>query len=236
MTRQAIPLLLLVSLALAPLSVRAKDPTPDEARRVSTEYASCIVKHNHDKASEALLADVDNDTLQRKFRGLIDNTCLPSDADSLKFAGDLYRYALADALVAAEFADSGPDDFSDRLPLSHLPSPTQAELDAALAKAGSAKKRDQVLTGFQKKEGVSLLSRYGECVARQDPRDVRLWLLTKPGTPEENGRIDALRPTFAACLEGGTVAFSKATMRGTVALNYYRLAHAATRPSTISAN
>ncbi len=155
--------------------------------------------------------------------------CLPMSS-SIGFSNDLFRFALADALVASEYASGGPTDFSDRALLTHHSGPTRADLDAALAKEKSAKKRDEVRGWFLQAESSTALSRYGECVARVDPVDARLWMLTKPGSSEEATRIDALRPAFGACLKEGKVAFSKATLRGTVALNYYRLAHAPARP------
>lgn len=50
---------------------------------------------------------------------------------------------------------------------------------------------------------------------------------TEPETAAEAGSFDALRPTVAQCLlKGRTLAFGKLVLRGTIALNYYRLAHA----------
>ena len=232
MRRLLLPRLLVLGLAMGPgeALAQAGRPSPDEARRLVLDYATCIVERSHDKAAQALLANADDDTIKRDFRRLIDGRCLRFDVDSIGFDADFYRYALADALVAAEFADHGPSDFSDRPPLAHLPSPTPADLDAALAEARSAKARDDATREFQEAQVVAGLSRYGECVVREDPNSARLWLLTRPGSREEASRIDALRPSFGACLKDGTVDFSKATLRGTVALNYYRLAHATAPP------
>ncbi len=196
------------------------------------DYATCIVKRAHAEASNDLLADADNNTISRDFERYIKKgVCVPPNIEKIGFGTDLYRYALADALVASEFASEGPSDFSDRAPLTHHPGPTSADLDAALAKEKSAKKRDELRNLFVQAEGAAILSRYGECVARRDPVDARLWTLTKPGSAEEDARIDTMRHAFGACLLEGKVTFSKATLRGTVALNYYRLAHAPVQPT-----
>jgi len=60
-------------------------------------------------------------------------------------------------------------------------------------------------------------------IVRDDPVKARQWLLTPPGGPEEISRINDLRPSFSACLLGGTMKFNRTVMRGTVAINYYRL-------------
>ena len=114
--------------------------------------------------------------------------------------------------------------------MAHLPIPEQSELDTTLAHVKTAKAREDTQNGFEKAKVMGALSRYGECVVRRDPNDSRLWVLTPPDSPDEDGRIDALRPFFGACLKDGKVAFSKATLRGAVALNYYRLAHAPRQP------
>jgi hypothetical protein len=201
-------------------------PKPDQARSIMLDYARCMVKREHDRAAKILLDNADNQTIEREYSRVIDGGCLRMDVDKIEFDDDLYRYALADALVGAEFAVTGPTDFSDRPPLAHLAPPAQADIDAALAKVKPGKKRDALMRGFEAQRVVAGLSQYGECVVRADPTNTRLWILTNPGSPEEAERIDALRHTFGICLKDGKVAFSKATLRGTVALNYYRLAHA----------
>lgn len=228
MSRLGLALLLLASLAMRPGAALAKAEalSPDDARRVVLDYATCIVKSKHEQAAKSLIVNADSAGIRRDFSRLIDGHCLRPNVDSIEFTADLFRYALADALVAAEFADGGPGDFSDRRPLVHITGPSPADVETALAKAKPGKERDRVLSIYKAAQAAPVLSRYGECVVRHNPTGARLWALTKPGTPEEMSVINALRPSFAHCLKDGTVAFSKATMRGTVALNYYRLAHA----------
>jgi hypothetical protein len=235
-------LLPLVVLALGPAlyadAALGKDrvPTPEVSRKLVLDYAMCIVRRSHDKAARSLLLNADNNTIKRDFSRLIEGGCLRSDVASIGFDADLFRYSLANALVAFEFAASGPADFSDRLLLTHLQAPTQADLDTALAKARSSKERDEASINYQKAQSVAALSRYGECVTRSDPGGARLWVLSTPDTRDEEAIIDALRPSFAACLKDGKITFSKTTLRGTVALNYYRLAHAPTQSSSVKAD
>lgn len=126
----------------------------------------------------------------------------------------------------ADFANRGDTSFADRLPLAQ-PATVSAEKQAELlAKAKGSSKRKDLEQEFAKQNALAWLSRYGECVVRQDPVNSRYWLLTPPNIPEEASRIKALQPAFGACLSNGTMKFNRIMMRGTVAVNYYRLAMA----------
>jgi hypothetical protein len=202
-------------------------------RKIMHQYAQCLVRKHHNRASDMILADENNDTLLARYHDLLDGDCLGSVGGniSMTFGGDLYRYAVADALVNADYALQGPTDFVDRQPLAHLVAPDPAKLNIELAKAKNKTAKDRLQADFIKEASNTLLSRYGECIVRQDPLDARLWLITPPDTPEETSRINALRPAFSACLKDGTVKFNRIVMRGIVAINYDRLAMATAFPA-----
>lgn len=221
-------------LAFTPTSARA-DAAKEQAevRKTSFKYAACVVRKHHAKASEALLATASNREITGKLAQIIDSDCLGSAAGlgvDMRFPNDTYKYALADALVNADFASRGHDSFSDRLPLAQPSETTQAEQTELLAKMKSGSKRKEVQRDLEKHNALVWLARYGECVVREDPKNARFWLLTPPETPEEVSRINAMRPAFSACLGTGTARFNRITMRGTVAINYYRLAMATVVP------
>ena len=202
-------------------------------RKIMFDYAKCVVKERRDRAAEAILSDSDNDAILKKYSDLIRGNCLDSAVGGgaqMKFGGDFYRYALADALVNSDFSKSAESDFSNRLPLAHIALPSQSELDAVLGKITSKKKREAAQIEFNQRLGVAWLSRFGECVVRHNPVKARLWLLTPTAIPEETSRINDLREDFNACLAQGTMSFNRESMRGTVALNYYRLAKATPQP------
>ena len=204
-----------------------------ETRKIFHDYAVCVVKSHHKLASKAILADVDNSQIISNYDALISSECMGQvgGAVQAKFTGDSYRYALADALVNADFRDSGPTNFADRLPTAHMLPPTQAQLKTVLSETKSRRKQEELKAGFHKDNVIASLSRYGECVVREDPVAARYWLLTKPDVPEEISRISALRPAFSDCLVGATITFTKDIMRGVVAINYHRLAMATPQPS-----
>lgn len=218
--------LLLFGVATPALADRAKEDA--HARKVMHDYARCVVKAQPKRAAEAIIADVSNSVIMKHYSDLISSECMGQTGGDVQmtFSGDMYRYALADALVNANFATKGENDFSNRLPLAHLRAPSQTELEAELAKASSKRKRAEIEQQYSKDAAVEWLSRYGECVVRADPVRSRLWLLTPPDGPEEMSRINDLRSSFSDCLSGGTLKFSRVNMRGTVAINYFRLANA----------
>ena len=214
---------------------KSDKPSEIEIRKSALEYAKCVVKSKHQQATDAVLFTRDDGELLREFARSTSG-CSPSDADRIGFGGDFYRYILAEALINVEFATSGPSDLSDRLPLTHPSAMTKAQFDASFAAATSNKRRVFLEDVYKKQKAIVFLSRYGECVVRADPKNALHLILTKPGSFEEISQTDVLRPAFTVCLEPGTLSFSQATMRGTLALNYYRLAHATAPPRSVGAN
>lgn len=228
-----VPLLGLSCLLLAPLSVPAvaAGNAKEEAqlRKIVYGYAKCVVRGHHNSASEAILSTSTNGTIMRHYSQIIDGECLNAAVGyvaSMRFPEDTYRNALADALVNADFATHGDASFDNRLPLAQPVPATEEQKAKALAAAKSVRARKDIQAQQTAAYAWNWLARYGECVVRQNPEGARFWLLTPPETPEETSRIHALQPAFEACLGNRTMKFNRTTMRGTVAINYYRLAMA----------
>ena len=146
----------------------------------------------------------------------------------MRFTGDLYRYALADALVNRELAASSPPALESVPGLEHRdPGQPPREVDDKGRKLGK-RKLEAARQSFNRDVAYAFLSHYGECAVRADPASAKALLVTKPDSEEESSRFAALVPTFSRCLpEGRTLRFGKVALRGSVAINYYRLAHAA---------
>ncbi|HEY0149453.1 MAG TPA: hypothetical protein VGB70_10675 [Allosphingosinicella sp.] len=202
-----------------------------ETRLVIHNYATCVVKQHPLKASEAIQRNVGNAAMMRDYPKLFDGDCLtrsPFEALEARFSGDLYRYAIADALVRRDLADFTQNDFENLPRLDHRdPGRPPSEIDEK-GKKRSGKNFKAAIDGYNQSEAFSFLSRYGECVARVNPAAAQALLLTKPDSAEEATRFKALVPAFGTCLpEGQTLSFGKVTLRGTIAVNYYRLATAA---------
>ncbi len=207
-----------------------------ETRAITHAYAQCVVGRQPKKASEALLQGVDNATLAKRYPQLIIGDCLVRQThwfSEMRFGGDLYRYALADALVSREFAQQPAPNLADvpRLP-HHDVGPPPSDRDEK-GKRLAKRKYEEAVKDYTQAAAYSFLSRYGECVVRSDPSGAKTLLGTTPDSPEETGRFNALRPQLAMCLgEERTLRFGKVALRGTIAINYYRLAHAAQASAT----
>jgi hypothetical protein len=236
-------LLAFLALVLGAGMLAAK-PKPDftitETRDVIYEYARCVVRRDHDKAAEVVLANLDNNLIVRKYDDLLSGDCLMKAAPrsllgvKMKLPGDMLHYALADALVNAELANTIPGD------LAAVPFLEHRELDLSQIMQ-PAKQRGRKLTAEQLQErrdraiAASYLSRFGECVVRADVRAAHALLMTRPSTPGEVAAFNALRPVFNNCVrQGQEFSLNRIMLRGTVALNYYRLAHAAREVGKVS--
>jgi hypothetical protein len=218
-----------IACAVSPAHAQASAKERVRIRKITFEYAACVVRKHHAQASEAILATANNGTIMGHFSQIIDADCLVDAAGlnvEMRFPNDSYQYALADALVNADFAARGEASFANRLPLAQPAMVTDEKRAELEAKAKAARQRKEVDEEIGKHNALAWILRFGECVVRQDPASARYWLLTPPETSEEESRIKALQPAFGACLDAGTIKLNRAVMRGTVAVNYYRLAMA----------
>src|SRR3954470_10579322 len=237
MTRHiALALLLAASTVQAFPSDGESDYSPKEVRTLMYAYAKCVVGREPRRASEALLANIDNATFIKYYGRLIIGECLVREthvASRMTFKGDLYRYALADALVKRELATHPVPDLSAVPRLSHRePGPEPRPFNAK-GKKLSAREYDEALKNYRQNVTFSFLSKYGECVVRAAPAESRALLATVPDSVEETSRFGALQPALATCMpEGHTVRFGRVALRGSLAINYYRLAHAARAAGT----
>ncbi len=229
--RYVIAALMFLASASAGAQSEDSDFSTKEIRAITYGYAKCIVGRHATKASQALIENVDNSVLLRRYPMLIDGQCLVNElagGGTMKFTGDLYRYALADALVKRELA-AAPAPVLDGVPRLEARSlPERPQPLAPDAKKSARRKHDAALKSFDRAAAYHFLGGYGECVVRVDPAGAKSLLLTKPDSTEESASFSSLRPAFSTCLpEGKTLQFGRVALRGTIAVNYYRLAHAA---------
>jgi hypothetical protein len=205
------------------------DASTKETRAMMHAYAKCVVKRQGAKASEALLADIDNSEILRRYRMLVIGDCLARQVVSttrMRFGGDLYRYALADALVNAEFANKPPIDVELLPRLEQRKAGEPPRETGPDGKKLSKRKYQEALDDYHQSVGYSFLANYGECIVRLNAPAAHALLLTEPDSTEESARFAALKPALANCLpEGQTLRFGKVSLRGSIAVNYYRLAH-----------
>ena len=222
-------------LTTAPVSAAQSDYSTAETRALMHSYARCVVERQHARAADAILRNVANDTILRDYPSLVIGSCLARDVrqtTKMRFGGDLYRYALADALVSRDLLARPMPDFGNVARLAHRdPGPVPTQVTTKGKRLGK-KQYDAALKQHQDAAAYAFLSRYGECVVRVAPANSRALLATVPDTPAEAAAFKALSPAFGNCLvEGQTLELGKVALRGTVAVNYYRLAHAPRLPA-----
>ncbi len=231
LTLVAASAMLASGLAVSASARQRSDYSTKETRALMHAYAKCVVRREGEKASEVLLRNVGNRTLLRKYDDLIVEDCLAREVvvdTKMTFGGDLYRYALADALVSSELADQPVPDLGSVPRLVHHPILPAPEPLPANAGKSARKRYQKAKEDHDESFAFGFLSRYGECVVRTNPEGAKALLLTVPDSREESSGFDALRAALATCLiEGRTLRFGRVALRGSIAINYYRLAHAA---------
>jgi hypothetical protein len=210
---------------------RESDYSAVETRKLVWDYAQCVIRgQQQPRASDAILANVGNDELLHKYPSLIDGKCLPVRAGAVikaRFQGDQFRYALADALVRKELASAPALDF-EPLPLLDHRLPFEPARFDKTGRPLKAKAYEEAVEGYERAKAFAFISRYGECVVRTDPSAARSLLLTDPGTAQEAQQFASMTNALGTCLrEGETLSFGKLALRGTIAINYYRLTKAA---------
>ena len=170
----------------------------DRNRRMLADFAACVVHRRPHVAARYLLKDLYTPD------SFLNPDCLPRLAPNVSLYAPplLIRYAVANALIQSEPSLKLPD-------LSTIP-----PLDIQTSYADGDQSSLPVL-------------RFGECVVRTAPEETTRFLHTGVATREEESSFQALGPAFSSCLFAGqTAKFSREVVRGSVAINYYRLAHA----------
>ncbi len=223
------------ALALAAAATGSRedaDYDSKEVREVAARYGECIIKKRRAAAQQFVLKpDMD----EREYRGyaqrVTDVYCLfaaakPESSIEMKFPGDTMRYALADALVKREFQGAPLPSIKDAAPLAQLriddavygPPPGKELTKAQLEELAEKRTKWQV---------VAYAAGLGECVVRAEPNKSYELLMARLNSAEEGAAFQALGPALSQCVTAGQkIRLNKTLVRGTVALNYYRLAHA----------
>jgi hypothetical protein len=230
------PLLFLLCAAAAIPATAAPTTDPD-TRRVFEDYTACVVKAHPKDAAEVVLSTLSGDKILKAYPNLLSSDCLdPVEASQLQFpSGEFVRYGLAEQLVRREFAGGLPSDFGLAGPIH------QMELDESSYQPKSGEKATpRLLAQLQQYKERDLatrtLSLYGECVARADPAGALALVLSDASSREEAAAFTRLQPALSSCLvKGTTIQLDKAAIRGSIAMNLYRLAKAPRVPTSAAA-
>lgn len=211
----------------------ARDIDPATLRPLLAGYGSCIVKREPVLARQYVLSGEFLDRRDDDDRRLLQRECL--DAQKIQAAGmnfavfsDAVRKgAIAQALFDRDAASLTATTFTA------VPALTYAEPWAVRTtdREGSALPAEVIAKQqrrFEQKRGEVLRARLGECVVRTSGAEARAVLATPAQSPAELAALQALSPALSTCLPAGeTVGFDRMTLRGALAVGYYRLASAA---------
>jgi hypothetical protein len=231
--------LLSIVIATFPMTAIASEKSDQKEtaanRKIMADFARCVVDTQLKRATEVIVANIDNSTIQKRYNSLIDGECLGKTAGSVKLTmgGDLFRYAIADAVFQKSFVKKVSIDFTHAPKLEHVSFGDKAAFESSMSKIKDKKKRARSQYSFDQYNGVAYLSRFGECIVRLNPDASRDLLLTPVASLDEMTAITPLRPALAECLRPGSiVTFNAAMIRGVTAINYVRLAMSV--PATVS--
>ena len=214
----------------------AKEFSVTKIRELSKNYSDCVVNRRYALARNAIISNADNAEIANDYRKLIIGDCLvkanKGDGARMKFGGDLYRYALAEALIRHDFPEPSLVKTDRIAKLTHLSAPTSPPDVSGYKKS----KAEKYLAAYRSSRVIATLSQYGECVVRLAPVESHALIMTEADTDGESAAFAKLQPALGGCLASdSTLRFGKSVLRGSIAINYYRLAYAASQPVALKA-
>lgn len=231
--------LVLAGLSMASGSAACAEPAPGlrgEQLEYVQSYAKCKVRDNRGSAQKLVLSNVSDERMAHDFSDIYVKEPMAyvracrelviRDGVAFRLQPDMFRAAIAEELVTSEMK-SPIASLADRAPLQHWQPESDSALAERLAKASNGNAKARAQSEHDAANATVWLSVYGECVVRKDAAGAWSWIVAKPGSPAEASAIAQLKPSLGECLTAGeALNFSKDILRGTIAVNYYRLAKA----------
>jgi len=222
-------LLLTIAALAAPTGASAS-----QVRLVQHRYGECVVGQNPREARAFLLEHVDNrwnSPTGRLIEKLSNGPCVVKASDNaggrLRLPGDAMRHALADSLIRRELLAAPPVKVGAAVaPLMHPTVDADRIANSQTpfgGKDGQAERQRRLAVAM----AVTAMSQLGECIVRRAPSEALALFRTDPNSPPESAAFAGLTPAISGCVPtGSTVELTKASLRGTIGVNYYRLANA----------
>lgn len=204
-------------------------PADSRTRIEIAEFTKCLVRHRQADARRAVLEDWDSRKIvYRDF--LRERLCAPMNR-GMRFSSDVLRASLANHLIAA---DLGPGDLArvaTAPPLVHAEPEPLRTVDSRgrpLPAARIQRQKDAI----QRKLTWLLIDRLGECVARANPAAVPPLVSSPVASASELAALKAFGPQLPACVPSNVkLELDRSSLRGAIAVGYYRLAMAARQAS-----
>jgi hypothetical protein len=222
--------------------IERPDRSP-ELRKVFAAFGDCIVQKHHEAARTYVLRYIrvkrDDPNGMAIIKTIADPDCLLKSIDKnidggkMTFPGDTMRYELSDALFRVELRDTPPrTDLKSVAPLEHAALDESEYLPPANKKWGKRKLEDMAKERTEDLVSIAM-SRFGECVVRGDTFAAYTLLKSDTNSAEETIAFAGVAKSASACIDQGqTIPLNKSSLRGAIAFNYYRLAHAPRVPGS----
>lgn len=234
--RQAVRLLPLVALASVPATA-AEPPSPQQIRAFLAEYGTCVVKREPELAQKSVLGGASFSRDSAEGKRLLQRECMDPDLLRnaatgfegrlrMRFDEDTYRGVIAEALIvrdramvdAAQLPAIAVLTYEEPRPLRTLDREGKPIPEDGLARQRAA---------IARKTQAMLMGKLGECVVRVAPVQARAVMSTSIDTPAELQSLNALGPALSQCIKAGeTVSLDRVSVRGALAIAYYRLSQA----------
>lgn len=219
---------IIAAILLAPLSVaQAAQPDAHLTRTLLAEYGKCIVKREPARARAFVLSSGVFDPSDPDNRRLVQRECVNMQRFSaMRFANETMKGAAAEALIKRDGMRIDPASLIPIPPLAQI-EPWPVRTVDAIGKPLSADRISRQQQGHDNRVAELARARLAECVVRAESASARSVLDTVIDKPGELASLKALAPAMAVCLPAGqTAGFDRMTLRGSIAVAYYRLGSA----------
>lgn len=229
------------ALAVVATAAPAAAPDPKAIRKALADYGKCIVKREPNKTRAFVLGGGFITRRERDENILLSPECMPGEElvraglaarggtvsrARLRLPDVMIRWSIGQALFDRDQAALTTTDFSG-VPALAYEEPFPVRKTTRDGKPIPAERVADQQRRFDEKAGDVALSRVGECVVRTDAAMARAALLTPMDTPQELAALQAVAPALSKCLpQGQTLGFDRMSLRGSLAVAYYRLASA----------
>ncbi|WP_310533063.1 hypothetical protein [Novosphingobium sp.] len=230
-------LLGLCAVAVALPVQAAEPPSIGQIRKFLADYGQCVAKREPELARKAVVSGANFKRESPEGKRLMQRECMDEDILANATSGfqgrlrmrmddDTYRGVIAEALVA-KGAPALTVDGLKVVPILTYDEPRPLRLQYPDGKAIPEEKLVRQRAAIARKTEAMLMGKLGECVVRNAPVQSRAVLATSLETPPELQSINALGATLGQCIKAGeTVSLDRMSVRGALAIAYYRLSQA----------
>ena len=228
--------------AIMAVPAQAETPDPRAMRQAMAEYGQCIVKREPVRSRDFILSGSFMSRRDQDERALLGIECMPGEKlireaigqkggtvsrARLRLPDAVIRWAIAQSLFDRDAIKLNAADFSAIPALKYeepYPVRTTTEDGDPLPEKRIAEQQRR----FDEKAGDVAMAKLGECVARTDSAATRAVLVTTIDTMDELSALKSVTPALSKCLPAGqTLKLDRMSLRGSLAVAFYRLASAA---------